>query len=120
MHSVVMVYYLSYHSFSLVILFSLGIDYAIFLLNRFNEEVQNDDIHTALITAMKKMGTVIITACIIIIGTVAALYTSGALTLMQIATVLIIDCSSITYSSYLYSFRLWWLHLVKEIGGHLR
>ena len=76
--------------FSLVILFSLGIDYAIFLLNRFNEEVQNDDIHTALITAMKKMGTVIITACIIIIGTVAALYTSGALTLMQIATVLII------------------------------
>ena len=39
---------------------------------------------------MKKMGTVIITACIIIIGTVAALYTSGALTLMQIATVLII------------------------------
>nr|WP_259336299.1 MMPL family transporter [Staphylococcus caprae] len=76
--------------FSLVILFSLGIDYAIFLLNRFNEEVQNDDIHTALITAMKKMGTVIITACVIIIGTVAALYTSGALTLMQIATVLII------------------------------
>ena len=36
---------------------------------------------------MKKMGTVIITACIIIIGTVAALYTSGALTLMQIATI---------------------------------
>ena len=96
MHSVVMAYYLS-PFFSLVILFSLGIDYAIFLLNRFNEEVQNDDIHTALITAMKKMGTVIITACIIIIGTVAALYTSGALTLMQIATVLIIDCSSITF-----------------------
>lgn len=76
--------------FSLVILFSLGIDYAIFLLNRFNEEVQQSDIHTALITAMKKMGTVIVTACVIIIGTVAALYTSGALTLMQIATVLII------------------------------
>ena len=76
--------------FSLVILFSLGIDYAIFLLNRFNEEVRTHDIHNALITAMKKMGTVIVTACIIIVGTIAALYTSGMLTLMQIATILIL------------------------------
>nr|WP_279390500.1 MULTISPECIES: MMPL family transporter [unclassified Staphylococcus] len=76
--------------FSLVILFSLGIDYAIFLLNRFNEEIETTDSETALMTAMKKMGSVIMTACIIIVGTIAALYTSGAHTLMQIATVLII------------------------------
>ena len=76
--------------FSLVILFALGIDYAIFLLNRFNEEADTQPIGAALHTAMTKMGTVIVTACIIIIGTIAALYTSGALTLMQIATILII------------------------------
>ncbi|MCG3402409.1 MMPL family transporter [Staphylococcus massiliensis] len=76
--------------FSFVVLMALGIDYAIFLLDRFNEEVKANGINNALLVSMKKMGTVIMTACIILIGTVAALYASGALTLMQIATVVII------------------------------
>ena len=60
--------------FSFVVLMALGIDYAIFLVNRFNEEVDaGKSITEALLTSMSKMGTVIMTACIILIGTVAAL-----------------------------------------------
>ena len=77
--------------FSFVVLMALGIDYAIFLVNRFSEEVDDGkSITEALLTAMRKMGTVIMTACVILIGTVAALYTSGAMTLMEIATVIIL------------------------------
>lgn len=76
--------------FSLVILMALGIDYAIFLVSRFNMEAESHSIADALIISMKKMGTIILTACIIIMGTFAALYTSGSDTLMQIATILII------------------------------
>ncbi|MDN6062849.1 MAG: MMPL family transporter, partial [Staphylococcus simulans] len=77
--------------FSFVVLIALGIDYAIFLVNRFTEEVeQGHSVTDAIITSMRKMGTVIMTACVILVGTVAALYTSGALTLMEIATVIII------------------------------
>lgn len=77
--------------FSFVVLMALGIDYAIFLVNRFTEEVeQGHSVTDAIITSMRKMGTVIMTACVILVGTVAALYTSGALTLMEIATVIII------------------------------
>lgn len=57
-------------------------------------------------TAMKKMGSVIMTACIIIVGTIAALYTSGVNTLRQIATVLIIGLVILAYLFYLYLFRL--------------
>lgn len=36
---------------------ALGVDYAIFLVNRFGEEVKGGkDIHDALLTAMRKMG----------------------------------------------------------------
>ncbi|MCU5745252.1 MMPL family transporter [Staphylococcus sp. SQ8-PEA] len=77
--------------FSFVVLMALGVDYAIFLVNRFGEEVKGGkDINSALLTAMRKMGIVIMTACVILIGTVAALYTSGAMTLMEIATVVIL------------------------------
>lgn len=75
--------------FSFVLIMALGVDYAIFLLTRFNEEKEKG-INEALIISMKKMGTVIFTAAIILIGTFAALYSSGALTLIQIATIVII------------------------------
>lgn len=75
--------------FSFVVLMALGVDYAIFLVNRFSEEAYRG-IVPALLTAMRKMGTVIMTACIILVGTIAALYSSGAMTLMQIATVVIV------------------------------
>lgn len=75
--------------FSFVVLMALGVDYAIFLVNRFSEEASLG-INEALQIAMRKMGKVIMTACIILIGTVAALYASGAMTLMEIATVVIL------------------------------
>lgn len=75
--------------FSFVVLMALGVDYAIFLVNRFSEEAYQG-IVPALLIAMRKMGTVIMTACLILVGTIAALYSSGAMTLMQIATVVVV------------------------------
>ncbi|WP_409304907.1 MMPL family transporter [Peribacillus sp. SCS-155] len=75
--------------FSFVILVALGIDYSIFLLDRFNEEVKVG-IVPGMVTAMTKMGSVIITASIILAGTFAAMIPSGVLTLVQVATVIII------------------------------
>src|SRR5699024_10877162 len=48
--------------FSFVVLMALGVDYAIFLVNRFSEEAYQG-IVPALLIAMRKMGTVIMTAC---------------------------------------------------------
>ncbi|KUP37605.1 hypothetical protein AU385_00635 [Bacillus halotolerans] len=75
--------------FSFVILIALGVDYSIFLLDRFKEEVQLG-IHQGVIRSMSKMGSVIITAAIILAGTFAAMMPSGVNTLMQVASVVII------------------------------
>ncbi|WP_077624876.1 MMPL family transporter [Sediminibacillus massiliensis] len=75
--------------FSFVILVALGIDYSIFLLDRFSEEVKAG-IDKGMVTAMTKMGTVIITAAIILAGTFGAMMPSGVLTLVQVASVVII------------------------------
>ncbi|MFP7485153.1 MMPL family transporter [Priestia filamentosa] len=75
--------------FSFVILIALGIDYSIFLLDRFQEEVK-ESISDAMVISMRKMGSVIITAAIILAGTFAAMIPSGVLTLVQVATVIII------------------------------
>lgn len=75
--------------FSFVMLIALGIDYSIFLMGRFNE-AKNGFIKHALIYAMKNMGTVIISATIILGGTFGAMLPSGVLSLLQIATVVII------------------------------
>ena len=75
--------------FTFVILMALGIDYSIFLMDRFSE-YKNGDIKEALISAMKNMGTVIISAVVILGGTFAAMLPSGVLSLLQIATAVII------------------------------
>ncbi|MFN2746405.1 MULTISPECIES: MMPL family transporter [unclassified Bacillus (in: firmicutes)] len=75
--------------FSFVILIALGIDYSIFLLDRFKEEVHLG-IHQGIVKSMGKMGSVIITAAIILAGTFAAMMPSGVNTLMQVATVVIV------------------------------
>lgn len=74
--------------FSFVILIALGVDYSIFLMSRFNE-YKDGDAQEGIRTAMRKMGTVIISAVIILGGTFAAMYPSGVLSLLQIATVTI-------------------------------
>ncbi|MFB0637591.1 MMPL family transporter [Bacillus rugosus] len=75
--------------FSFVILIALGVDYSIFLLDRFKEEVHLG-IAQGVVRSMSKMGSVIITAAIILAGTFAAMMPSGVNTLMQVASVIII------------------------------
>jgi RND superfamily putative drug exporter len=75
--------------FAFVILVALGIDYSIFLMDRFNE-YRHMPVEKAILLSMKKMGTVIISAAIILGGTFAAMMPSGVLSLLQIATILLI------------------------------
>lgn len=76
--------------FGFVMLIALGVDYSIFLLDRFREESVNGlTVKEALHVSMAKMGTVIITAAIILAGTFAAMMPSGVLSLIQIATIVI-------------------------------
>jgi RND superfamily putative drug exporter len=75
--------------FAFVILVALGVDYSIFLMDRFNE-YKNLSVAEAMLMAMKKMGTVIISAVIILGGTFAAMMPSGMLSLLQIASIILI------------------------------
>lgn len=74
--------------FAFVLLVALGIDYSIFLMDRFNEH-RDMSIKEGLLTAMKNMGTVIISAAIILGGTFAAMLPSGVLSLLEIATIVL-------------------------------
>lgn len=76
--------------FGFVMLVSLGIDYSIFLLDRYREEALTaTDFSQAMHRSMAKMGTVIITAAILLAGTFGAMLPSGVLSLMQIAAIVI-------------------------------
>ena len=72
-------------------LVALGVDYSIFLLDRFREEAESGlSVREAMRISMAKMGTVIITAAIILAGTFGAMMPSGVLSLMQIASIVVI------------------------------
>lgn len=75
--------------FAFVILIALGIDYSIFLMDRFNE-YKDRSVEEAILLSMKKMGTVIISAAVILGGTFAAMMPAGMLSLLQIATIVLI------------------------------
>ncbi|WP_128659264.1 MMPL family transporter [Paenibacillus sp. 598K] len=74
--------------FGFVMLMALGIDYSIFLMDRF-KEYRHLSPREAIVMAMQNMGTVIISAAIILGGTFAAMLPSGVLSLLQIATVVL-------------------------------
>ncbi|WP_017380966.1 MMPL family transporter [Paenisporosarcina sp. TG-14] len=77
--------------FGFVMLVALGVDYSIFLLDRFREEAARGiTVREAMRISMEKMGTVIITAAIILAGTFGAMLPSGVLSLMQIASIVVI------------------------------
>jgi RND superfamily putative drug exporter len=77
--------------FGFVMLVALGVDYSIFLLDRFREEAERGiSVREAMRLSMTKMGTVIITAAIILAGTFGAMMPSGVLSLMQIASIVVI------------------------------
>jgi putative drug exporter of the RND superfamily len=75
--------------FGFVILVALGVDYSIFLMDRFNE-YKDLSVRDAMHMAMQKMGTVIISAVIILGGTFAAMMPSGMLSLLQIASIVLV------------------------------
>ncbi|MFC4077166.1 MMPL family transporter [Salinithrix halophila] len=75
--------------FSLIMVVSLGVDYSIFLMMRYLE-YRHLTPGEAIIEASKNIGGVVFSAAVILSGTFAALYPSGVLTLLQIATVVII------------------------------
>lgn len=75
--------------FAFVILIALGVDYSIFLMDRFNE-YKSLSVTDAMLLAMKKMGTVILSAALILGGTFAAMLPSGMLSLVQISTIVVV------------------------------
>lgn len=74
--------------FAFVILVALGVDYSIFLMDRFNE-YKHLSVGEAIVASMKNMGTVILSAAVILGGTFAAMLPSGVMSLLQIATIVI-------------------------------
>ncbi|MBC2675884.1 MMPL family transporter [Listeria booriae] len=75
--------------FGFVVLVALGIDYSIFLMTRFNE-YHGMPIRERMILTMKNMGGVIFSAVLILGGTFAAMMPAGVLSLLEIATVVLI------------------------------
>ncbi|MFC7392370.1 MMPL family transporter [Scopulibacillus cellulosilyticus] len=75
--------------FGFVMLIALGVDYSIFIMDRFNE-YYDLPVKEAILEAMRNMGTVIMSAAIILGGTFAAMIPSGVLTLIEIAVIIII------------------------------
>ncbi|PYI53386.1 MMPL family transporter [Paenibacillus flagellatus] len=74
--------------FGFVMLMALGIDYSIFLMDRF-KEYRHLSPQEAILLAMKNMGTVIMSAAVILGGTFAAMLPSGVMSLLQIATIVL-------------------------------
>ncbi|MFB9860789.1 MMPL family transporter [Salinicoccus siamensis] len=75
--------------FSLIIFAALGIDYSIFIIDRFREELTDRTIRGAIEQSIRRMGGVVITAVIILSGTFAALLPSGMIILIQVASIII-------------------------------
>ncbi|MFT8870857.1 MAG: MMPL family transporter [Sporolactobacillus sp.] len=74
--------------FGFILLIALGIDYSIFVMTRFNE-YEIGSIRQRMMLTLGRMGSVIISAVIILCGTFAAMLPSGMLSLIQIASVAI-------------------------------
>ncbi|MCA0756169.1 MMPL family transporter [Paenibacillus sp. N4] len=74
--------------FGFVMLVALGIDYSIFLMDRF-KEYRHLPPQQGILEAMKNMGTVIMSAAVILGGTFAAMLPSGVMSLLQIATIVL-------------------------------
>ena len=74
--------------FGFVLLVALGVDYSIFLMDRFRE-YRHLDPKEAILEAMRHMGAVIMSAAVILGGTFAAMLPSGVMSLLQIATMVL-------------------------------
>ncbi len=74
--------------FSFIMIVALGVDYSIFIMMRYNE--LEGDTSTRIAAASRHIGGVVLSAALILGGTFAALIPSGVLTLIQVASVVII------------------------------
>lgn len=84
--------------FGFVMLIALGVDYSIFLMDRFKEYRELPP-QEGILEAMRHMGTVIISAAVILGGTFAAMLPSGVLSLLQIAAIVI--CGLFLYALFM-------------------
>ena len=77
--------------FSFIMLIALGVDYSIFLMTRYREIDENKYLPGERIYyACAIIGTVVISAAIILSGTFAALIPSGIPTLIEVAMTVIV------------------------------
>lgn len=74
--------------FGFIMIVALGVDYSIFLMSRYRE-IKLDPV-SSMVEAARNIGSVVISAAIILGGTFAALIPSGVLTLIEVAFVVII------------------------------
>lgn len=111
--------------FAFVMLMALGIDYSIFLMDRF-KEYRHLDPKEGILLAMKNMGTVIMSAAVILGGTFAAMLPSGVMSIMQIAVIVL--CGLFLYGLVMLPLFIpimvrmfgeanWWPYMKKETGG---
>lgn len=76
--------------FAFVLLMALGVDYSIFLLGRLSDDLNgHQDLDELILITMRKVGSTVLSAGVILGGTFASLYPSGVLTLMQVSTIVI-------------------------------
>lgn len=77
--------------FSFIMLIALGVDYSIFLMMRYRDDASAiPDVRRRILHSATIIGTVVISAAIILGGTFAALIPSNVLTLIQVATAVIV------------------------------
>ena len=74
--------------FTYIMIVSLGVDYSIFLMTRYNETAELG--RSEIVKACTQMGGVILAAAVILGGTFAALIPSGIITLIQVAIAVVI------------------------------
>ena len=77
---------------SFIMIVTLGVDYSIFLIMRQKENVGLSDMES-IVLSCKKVGSVITSAALILMGTFAALYPSGVRTLMELSVTVVIGIS---------------------------
>lgn len=75
--------------FSFVMIAALGVDYSIFLMERFRE-YPHMPAKEAIVMAAKNVGSVVLSAAIILSGTFATLYPSNLVILMELAIAVVI------------------------------
>lgn len=77
---------------SFIMIVTLGVDYSIFLIMRQKENVGLSDMES-IVLSCKKVGSVITSAALILMGTFAALYPSRVRTLMELSVTVVIGIS---------------------------